>query len=75
MSGASERAGISHFAESALCCAVQLRMQIETTLLVLFDRNAMSIGPGILPDARHLPRDLHVRFIGLYGHIRRIRGV
>src|SRR5208282_1756817 len=49
-------------------CAVQLRMEIGTALnlrLLLFDGNAMSIGPGILADAGHLPGNLHVGFVRL----------
>ena len=46
----------------------QLRVQVEASLfirLVFFCQNAMLVGPGILPNARDLPRDLHVGRIAL----------
>src|SRR5579863_1693916 len=48
--------------------AVKLRMEIETAFklgLLLFDGNAMGIGPSVLPDAGHLPGNLHVGFVRL----------
>ncbi len=43
-------------------------MEIETAFklrLLLFDGNAMGIGPGVLTDAGHLPGNLHVGFVRL----------
>src|SRR5579863_563555 len=43
-------------------------MEVGTALLPrlqLFDRNAMGIGPSVLPDAGHLPGNLHVGFVRL----------
>src|SRR5580704_5563526 len=45
--------------------AVKVRMEIETAFklrLLLFDGNAMGIGPRILTDASHLPGNLDVGF-------------
>ena len=46
--------------------AVELRMQVVAPLLrrlVLFDDDAVGFSPPVLPDARHLPGDLHVRLV------------
>jgi hypothetical protein len=51
-------------------CAEQFGIQIRSTFLrrfLLLDRNAVSVGPRVLPDAGDLPRDLHVRFVTLDG--------
>src|SRR5947208_2959102 len=46
----------------------KLGMKIGTFFdsnFVFFHLDAMSIGPSILSNASDLPRDLHVRFVGL----------
>src|SRR5580698_5076807 len=43
----------------------QFGMQVGSSFLLrlqLLDRNAVGIGPGILPDPGHLPGDFHARF-------------
>src|SRR5450755_5093347 len=50
----------------------QLRMQVKALLPLRFpllDWNAMGVGPCVLPDAGHLPGNLHVRFVGLDGEL------
>ena len=45
----------------------QLKMQVKAALLlglVFFCRDAVLIGPGVLPNAGDLPRDFYIRGVG-----------
>src|SRR5580704_16913810 len=50
----------------------ELGMDVVAALvfrLVDFHGNAMRIGPSVLPRTGNLPRDFHIRLVGLYGEL------